>query len=52
MTINMYSEDGSESQVFEDKWCLWDSGANISFVLSSSLKPEVKSPGAPEEGYV
>ena len=51
-SVRIYSEDGSVSQEFPNEWCLWDSGAHISYILSGLLRPEVKSPDAPEDGYV
>ena len=51
-TVMMYSDDGLNAQEFKDVLCLWDSGAQISFILGGLLSPEVKGPDAhtPDEG--
>jgi hypothetical protein len=52
-TICMNSSDESEVQIFADEWCLWDTGAEVSYILGAKLSLEVKGgQNAPENGYV
>jgi hypothetical protein len=49
----MTSDDQSKFQIFTDVWCLWDSGAEVSYVLGGRLNSEVKGDQASaENGYV
>ena len=48
----MSPDDKSEFQTFIE-WCLWDTGVQISYILSSRLNPGVKSgPKSPKKGFI
>jgi len=44
------TNDYDRSQQFRDVWCLWDTGAAISHILTGILHEEVR--GSSTEGYV
>jgi hypothetical protein len=52
-TILITSDDESEMQRFTNEWCLWDSGAEISYILNAKLSLGVKGgQNSAENGYV
>ena len=52
-TIRMTSEDASEFQIFQNEWCLWDTGAMVSYMRGGRLCPGVKGGhNSPENGFV
>lgn len=44
------TNDYDRSQQFQDVWCLWDTGATISHILTGILNEEIR--GSSTEGYV
>jgi hypothetical protein len=44
-----YDADGIVGDAFDDVWCLWDTGAHCSVIVSSKLRPEVRRQN--EEGF-
>ena len=49
IAISPHDADGIVGHAFDNVWCLWDTGAHCSAIVSRKLRPEVREQN--EEGF-